>query len=147
MVLAFTQEPTMRIPRSLEDDPCPGGDEMLARLYRAHKLGLAELVDTVSPLMRARLALYCYSRSHLHDLGIAIAASCDREVLVEIGDKRGEVLFIRARELAGRSERRLPGRPKITLATAAPSPPRPAIDDEAQDADELVIEDDVELHP
>ena len=59
------------------EDVCPIREELLGELYRANKLGLPVLVATVPPHLRAMLALFCYRRSHLHSLGLAIAASCN----------------------------------------------------------------------
>jgi hypothetical protein len=44
------------------------------------------------------LALFCYHRSHLHSLGLAIAASCDEDDLVRLGGRVGATLFARSRE-------------------------------------------------
>ena len=59
-----------------DSDFCPVRDELLGEMYRASEGGLPRLVETVSPEVRARLALFCYHRSHLHSLAVAIAASC-----------------------------------------------------------------------
>jgi hypothetical protein len=87
-------------------------------MYRANKADLCDLVATVVPDIRASLALFCYRRSHLHDLGLAIAASCDESDLVRNGAVIGEILFARSREA------RIPNvtshyinRRKVTLAT------------------------------
>ena len=68
---------TRRISRDSDSDPCPVPDEMLGELYRASKAGLPELIATVSPDVRAALALYCYRRGHLKGIGLAIASTCD----------------------------------------------------------------------
>jgi hypothetical protein len=102
-----------------DDDICPVGDELLGELYSASKLGLPVLVVTVPPTVRATLALFCYHRSHLHSLGLAIAASCDEEDLVRFGGRVGASLFARSREapppppLASHNANRR----KITLAS------------------------------
>ena len=49
----------------LEDEPCPVADQMLGEMYRASPHGLNELIATVSPAVRALLAVYCYRRAHL----------------------------------------------------------------------------------
>src|ERR1700681_1966692 len=81
-----------------DDDICPVHDELLGELYSANKLGLPTLVATVPPTVRATLALFCYHRSHLHSLGLAIAASCDEDDLVRYGGRVGATLFTRPRE-------------------------------------------------
>ncbi len=67
----------MRISRDSDSDPCPVSDDMLGSLYRASKHGLPELIATVTPDVRAALALYCYRRGHLKSIGLAIASTCD----------------------------------------------------------------------
>ncbi len=59
------------------------------------------LVESVSPDVRAMLALFCYRRSHLHALAVAIAASCTERELIEIGGRVGSTLYALSRE-AGR---------------------------------------------
>jgi hypothetical protein len=81
-----------------DDDVCPVGDELLGELYSASKLGLPDLVATVPPRIRAMLALFCYHRSHLHSMGLAVAATCDEDDLVQVGGRVGANLFLRSRE-------------------------------------------------
>ena len=81
-----------------DDDVCPVRDELLGQLYSASTLGLHDLVATVPPTVRAMLALFCYHRSHLHSMGLAIAASCDEDDLVRLGGRVGTTLFTRSRE-------------------------------------------------
>jgi hypothetical protein len=85
-------------PRAPTEEICPVGDELFAEMYRAKKSDLHALVATVVPDIRASLALFCYRRSHFHDLGLAIAASCDESDLVRTGGAAGGFLFARSRE-------------------------------------------------
>ena len=79
------------------------------------------------------LALFCYRRSHLHSLALAIAASCSERELVETGGRVGAALYALSREPASRST---PGassnRKPITLSTKPLSTPVP-LDDELDD--------------
>lgn len=83
---------------AFENDACPVDDDLLGSLYRAHRNGLPALVESVSPDLRAMLALYCYRRSHLHELGIAIAASCDERTLTMVGGRPGATLHALSRQ-------------------------------------------------
>jgi hypothetical protein len=102
-----------------DDEVCPVRDELLGELYSASKLGLPALVASVPPRVRAMLALFCYHRSHLHSMGLAIAASCDEDDLVRFGGRVGSTLFTRSQQasqpqpLASHHVNRR----KITLAT------------------------------
>ena len=102
----------------LADDVCPVRDELLGELYRANDLSVPGFVYTLAPDIRASLALFCYRRSHLHSMGLAIAASCEEDNLVWAGGSVGAFVFTCSREaapqkvLSPRADRR-----KITLAT------------------------------
>jgi hypothetical protein len=84
--------------RDYENDLCPVRDELLGEMYRASESGLPRLVETVAPQVRARLALFCYRKSHLHTLALAIAASCTERDLVEFGGRVGSTLYALSRE-------------------------------------------------
>jgi hypothetical protein len=100
------------------DELCPISDDLLGELYRANDLLVPGFVSTLPPDVRASLALFCYRRSHLHSMGLGIAASCDKDNLVRAGGSVGAFLFASSRELpphialSPRGNRR-----KITLAT------------------------------
>jgi hypothetical protein len=116
------------------EDVCPVREELLGELYRANKHGLPVLVATVPPQLRAMLALFCYRRSHLHSLGLAIAASCEEDDLVRLGGRVGMTLATRSREeqppaLAPSNAKR-----KITLATGLLRTMAP-LEDEPDDGD------------
>jgi hypothetical protein len=118
---------------AFENDACPVGEELLGSLYRASEHGLTELVESVSPDVRAMLALFCYRRNHLHSLGIAIAATCNQRDLVEQGGIVGSTLFAMSRE--GPSAAPAPsayGKRSITLSTK-PLTTFANVDDEIDD--------------
>jgi hypothetical protein len=102
----------------LEDEPCPVADQMLGEMYRASAHGLNELIATVSPTARALLAVYCYRRAHLASIGLAIAATCEKDDLTSLGGNVGTILFERSREAPKSSltDAHANGRRKITLA-------------------------------
>jgi hypothetical protein len=116
----------------LEDEPCPVPDEMLGELYRANAHGLNELIATVSPTARVLLAVYCYRRAHLASIGLAIAATCEKDDLASVGGNAGTALFDRSREAQQLSPAAIyaTGKPKITLATVAIRSLRPSEDEE-----------------
>ena len=89
----------MRISRD-SIDPCPVPDDLLGELYRANKNGLPELIATVSPDVRAALAMYCYRRGHLKSIGLAIASTCNKYDLEVVGGTAGAALYARSREAA-----------------------------------------------
>src|SRR5258708_37358910 len=107
---------------SRDDDEgyfCPVRDELLGEMYRASESGLPRLVESVAADVRARLALFCYRKSHLHTLALAIAASCRERDLIEFGGRVGSTLFALSRQApAPRAALSSPnGRKPITLST------------------------------
>ena len=111
--------PELHIP--LDDETCPVADQMLGEMYRASARGLDELIATVSPTARVLLALFCYRRSHLASIGLAIAATCEKDDLTSLGGNAGATLFERSREAPRSSlpDTRMNGRRKITLAAGS----------------------------
>ena len=121
---------------AFENDACPVRDELLGDMYRANANGLPLLVENVSSEVRAMLALFCYRRSHLHSLAIAVAASCTERELIHFGGRVGSTLYALSREPAARA---MPpssygNRKPITLSTKPLSAFKP-IEDEIDDED------------
>jgi len=81
-----------------DGESCPVPDELLGEMYRASEQGLPRLVESVSPHARAMLALFCYRRSHLYSLALAIATSCSERDLIQFGGRVGSALYALARE-------------------------------------------------
>jgi hypothetical protein len=88
---------------AFESDRCPVQDELLGEMYRASEHGLARLVDSVSSDVRAMLALFCYRRSHLHSLALAIAATCSERELINFGGRVGSSVYALSREPTARA--------------------------------------------
>jgi hypothetical protein len=99
------------------DDGPPVPDELIGRLYRSPRHGINELVSGLSTSRRGSLAAFCYSRAHLHDIGLAIAATCDLETLVAAGGRAGNFLFEQSRELPNEEKpRTFSKQAKVSLA-------------------------------
>ena len=71
-----------------DSESCPVREELLGEMYRASEQGLPMLVESVAPNVRAMLALFCYRRSHLHSLALAIAATGVWRQWRSIADRR-----------------------------------------------------------
>ena len=80
-----------------QEAPCPISDRLLGDLYRADPKGLQTLVQTIPVSVRAMLAIYCYPRAHLNSMAVAIAASCEKDDLINFGGDVGAALFEQAR--------------------------------------------------
>ena len=99
-----------------QEEKCPVDESLLGELYRSSSQGLHALVETITPASRARLALYCYRRAHLSDLGLAIASTCEQQDLVSIGGEAGSALFVRSRTAPAIVQEK---RRKITLSNGS----------------------------
>src|SRR5215831_4276252 len=128
-------------PQINDDQEVP--EELIGRLYRATESSVFEMLPDLSVQDRAYLAMFCYRKSHLHRIGLAIAATCDENVLVQTwGTALGQTLYAQSRE-APPAPQRAPGqhRAKITLATLGGSPTWISADDEEDPADDVVEAD------
>ena len=122
---------------AFENDSCPVRDELLGEMYRASEHGLPRLVESVSSDVRAMLALFCYKRSHLHSLALAIAASCNERDLIQLGGRVGSTLYALSREAPAARVAPLASygnRKPITLSTKPLSTFAPFEDDLEDDA-------------
>ncbi len=130
-------------PRALEDDPCPVPEATFGQIYRSSPQGLAELIETIPPDVRAMLAVYCYRRAHLASIGLAVAASCDEDDLSRHGGNAGMMLFRKSREAARPTAVADPqsgSRRKVTLASGTLRTLAPLDDDTDEDAAEAAGE-------
>ena len=78
--------------RAEPDALCPVSLDALGGLYRADRDTVLETVRDLPEEKRVRLALFCYNRAHLRDLGLTIASSVDPGRLGELAGTMGEVL-------------------------------------------------------
>jgi hypothetical protein len=121
-------------PRIDNDQLVP--DDLIARLYGASESAVFDMLPELSLQDRANLAMFCYRKSHLHRIGLAIAATCDETALISTwGTALGQTLYAQSREKPA-APLRAPGphRPKVTLAALSSNPFAPLDDDD--DADE-----------
>ncbi|TXN20275.1 hypothetical protein [Methylobacterium sp. WL9] len=74
------------------DVDCPVSLELLGHVYRADDYDLPYILEEIQPLLRARLAGYLYSKSHMHQLGLKVARSCERDDLIRAMGEIGSVI-------------------------------------------------------
>jgi hypothetical protein len=123
---------------AFDNDSCPVGDELLGEMYRANENGLAILVESVSSDVRAMLALFCYRRSHMHSLALAIAANCSERELLQHGGRVGTALYAQSRSgKAAQGTSSHSGRKPISLSTKPLSVIAPPVDDDLDDLEPL----------
>jgi hypothetical protein len=125
---------------AFENDFCPVRDELLGEMYRANEHGLVRLVASVSSEVRAMLALFCYRRSHLHPLALAIAGSCSERDLIHLGGRVGSTLYALSRSPARAAPPSAYGHRKpITLSTKPLSTFSPFEDEPDEELADAVI--------
>jgi hypothetical protein len=96
-------------------------EQILSRLYRADEDGISDIISPLSRSQRAELAVFCYARSHLRAVGLAIADTCDLAELVEASGSNAlaQTLLAQAQGPRAPTERLPGGRRRVTLSTAA----------------------------
>ena len=105
----------------LRDDDICISEEVIGRLHHATEDSILDLVSTLRASERANLAMHCYRKSHLRQIGLTIATTCDLKSLVqELGSVLGGAIFAQSRR-PSEEPSRLWGRPRptITLACSA----------------------------
>ena len=127
----------VRVPNPILDDGTRVSEELIGKLHHATEDRVLDIVGAFRADERASLAMYCYRKSHLRSIGLAIAATCDLNSLVqEWGSILGRSIFAQSRERSEDSVVRMGmrPRPKITLARSAGgySPPLTDSDDDPQ---------------
>src|SRR5918995_3892887 len=91
---------TMTIHAARVASPRISQDELLRRLVQANERDIADIVSVLAPSERARVAFFCYARGHLHDIGLAVAATCELPLLMQAAPSTaaGNTLFARSRQ-------------------------------------------------
>jgi hypothetical protein len=102
----------------LQDDDICISEELIGRLRYAAEDTVLELVAALHADRRANLAMHCHRKSHLRQIGLTIASTCDLETLVHVcGPLRGEALFSQSRAVSPQP-RKASGRARIAITLA-----------------------------
>jgi hypothetical protein len=113
-------------------------DELVGRIYRAGPKRAGEEVAALTAAERATLAAFCYARTHLHEIGLAIAALCELRELLDAAGSAGSVLYTQSRSHAAAAEAEaapVTRKRAISLARFAPMRPFTVIEGGLADAD------------
>jgi hypothetical protein len=106
------------------DDDRYISEALVGRLHRATEDSVLGLVSAFRPDDRAKLAMHCYRKSHLRQIGLTIATTCELGSLMrELGPVLGRAIFAQSRsrsEERGRAWERQPR--TITLACSVGGP-------------------------
>ncbi|MFE1598493.1 hypothetical protein [Methylobacterium sp. ID0610] len=108
-----------RLP-SIDEAECPVPLATLGELYRGDGETIDTIVSGIPARTRARLAAYLYGKSHTHEIGLRVAATCAETDLVAAAGLVGTVLFTQSRARPVRAaEPRVPATRRISLAGSA----------------------------
>ena len=77
----------------LNEEFCPVSDEIFGRLRQASPSDAVKFAQTLPRTQCAQLAVFCYRRRHLHELGLMIASICERSELVDAAGASGMIIF------------------------------------------------------
>ncbi|WP_298967433.1 hypothetical protein [uncultured Methylobacterium sp.] len=108
-------QPQLR-PELTSDAECPVPLDTLGAIYRGDREEVDAIVAGIPPRTRARLASYLYSKSHLHAIGLRVAATCDEFDLVQVAGVAGSVLYAQSRTRTRPAEGRAPATRRVSLA-------------------------------
>ncbi|WP_264051555.1 hypothetical protein [Methylobacterium flocculans] len=81
-----------------EAEGCPVSLDLLGRVYRADAGKLPLLIADIPEKVRARLAVYLYGRSHTHELGLKVGATCTKAALSGAEGPLGEAIYAQSRQ-------------------------------------------------
>ncbi|WP_213216785.1 hypothetical protein [Roseibium polysiphoniae] len=84
---------------SEELEECPVDELTFARLVSASLTAASDMACALPDEDRSRLAVFCYRRTHLRRLGLAIAATCSKRALVEESGHAGELIHFQAQNM------------------------------------------------
>ncbi|WP_299480468.1 hypothetical protein [uncultured Roseibium sp.] len=81
---------------STDLENCPVPEDLLKNLLDATLHVVSDIGSQLPDHQRAALAVYCYRRSHLRQLGLSLAALCSRTALVMEAGHAGELIHVQA---------------------------------------------------
>ena len=83
---------------SLNEDTGPISESLFKQIKGAPTPNAVEIAATLPEAQRAQLAVFCYRKRHLHELGLKIASTCDLNSLLQAAGTGGEVIFKQSRD-------------------------------------------------
>lgn len=81
---------------SADIERCPISENELNALLHASLADAADLSQKLPESQRCRLVVFCYRRSHLRQLGLAMALKCTKRGLIEEAGHAGELIHFQA---------------------------------------------------
>jgi hypothetical protein len=83
----------------LNEAECPVPEEQLAPYGTPGAVDTVAIASALSMERRADLARFCYNRTHLLELALRIAASCDLRTLEKAFGRAGPLVYDQSRDI------------------------------------------------
>ena len=77
---------------------CPINEKELIHLSAETPKDAVAVVAQLPALQKARICQFCYGKTHLHELALHIASTCDQQTLVTVFGEAGRVIFKQSRD-------------------------------------------------
>ena len=96
-------------------------EQLIQQILRAGTTAVWEIVGRLAPDERIDLATTCWRRTHFFEVGLAIAALCEKEAMIDrLGTVVGSILYEQSRQnFASGGQKKGHAARKITLARMA----------------------------
>ena len=80
------------------EDSCPINETDLISLSSGKPSDAVAVVSSLPEMQKARICKFCYGKTHLHELALHIASTCDQKTLVTVFGEAGRVIYKQSRD-------------------------------------------------
>lgn len=80
------------------EDTCPINETELISLSSQSPSNAMAVVSGLPEMQKARICQFCYGKTHLHELALHIASTCDQKTLVTVFGEAGRVIYKQSRD-------------------------------------------------
>ena len=80
------------------EDSCPINETELISLSSGAPADAVAVVSSLPAMQKARICKFCYGKTHLHELALHIASTCDQQTLVMAFGEAGRVIYKQSRD-------------------------------------------------
>ncbi|HHB82859.1 MAG TPA: hypothetical protein ENK61_05240 [Devosia sp.] len=77
---------------------CPIDESELIHLSAEAPSDAVAVVANLPAMQKARICQFCYGKTHLHELALHIASTCDQQTLVTVFGEAGRVIYKQSRD-------------------------------------------------
>ncbi|MCF6302405.1 MAG: hypothetical protein L3J13_04285 [Devosiaceae bacterium] len=77
---------------------CPIDESELIHLSAEAPTDAVAVVAGLPAMQKAKICQFCYGKTHLHELALHIASTCDQQTLVTVFGEAGRVIYKQSRD-------------------------------------------------